>query len=140
MTARRQEYQSESIEVTFDPGKCIHSAFCLRGAPDVFDVSRRRWIRPELADADRVAMVVQRCPSGALTYKRLDGGDDERPRSPAAILPAPNGPLHIRGDILLLDNDGQPVEAMTRVTLCRCGQSARKPFCDNSHLRTGFAS
>jgi uncharacterized Fe-S cluster protein YjdI len=61
-----QTYESEGIVVTFDPNICRHTGVCLRGLPDVFDVGRKRWIRPELAPAEDVRAQVARCPSGAL--------------------------------------------------------------------------
>jgi len=56
--------------VTFDPNVCTHGGTCLRGLPAVFDLSRKRWIRSELASPDEVAAQVGRCPSGALHYQR----------------------------------------------------------------------
>jgi len=56
--------------VTFDPTLCIHSGNCVRGLPAVFDVGRRRWVRPEAATADQVAAQIARCPSGALKSYR----------------------------------------------------------------------
>jgi CDGSH-type Zn-finger protein len=55
------------------------------------------------------------------------------------ITPYPDGPLILRGQFIITAPDGQPVPAGRRtVALCRCGQSADKPFCDGSHARTGF--
>ncbi|QBD78597.1 CDGSH iron-sulfur domain-containing protein [Ktedonosporobacter rubrisoli] len=54
-----------------------------------------------------------------------------------------NGPLYIQGakGLILLDSEGDPFElADDEVALCRCGQSRNKPFCDDSHIRTGFQS
>ena len=69
----REEYRTDSIVVSFDPALCIHVAECLRGAPDVFNTLRRPWVQPEAALPEALAEVVQRCPSGALQYERLDG-------------------------------------------------------------------
>jgi uncharacterized Fe-S cluster protein YjdI len=66
VTKRLQVYETDEITVTFDPEICIHSGVCVRGLPTVFDVNRKRWVRPELAPADEVAAQVARCPSGAL--------------------------------------------------------------------------
>ncbi|HTO72879.1 MAG TPA: (4Fe-4S)-binding protein, partial [Gemmatimonadales bacterium] len=63
---RLQIYEAEGIKVTFDPGICRHSGICVRTLPAVFDVNRRRWVRPELATPEEVAAAVARCPSGAL--------------------------------------------------------------------------
>ena len=52
------------------------------------------------------------------------------------------GPLVLEGDFKLLDPEGAelPLAAGARVALCRCGASARKPFCDGSHNRVGFGA
>lgn len=67
---RQQAYETAEIMVTFDPTRCVHSGICVRGLPAVFDVRRKRWIRPEAASASEVASQVARCPSGALQYLR----------------------------------------------------------------------
>ena len=74
MTTRLQTYETPGITVTFDPSICIHSGICVRGLPQVFDVGRRRWVRPELAGAEAVAEQVRRCPSGALQFRMPDPG------------------------------------------------------------------
>ena len=70
MPRRLQVYQSPDITVTFEPARCFHSGNCIRGLPEVFDVRRKRWIRPEAASAEAVAAQVARCPSGALQSYR----------------------------------------------------------------------
>jgi uncharacterized Fe-S cluster protein YjdI len=65
-----QTYHAPGITVTFDPNVCVHSGVCVRGLPLVFDVKRKRWVRPELASPDEVAAQVARCPSGALQCTR----------------------------------------------------------------------
>lgn len=67
---RLQTYETPDVTVTFHPALCQHTGICLRGLPDVFDVHRRRWVRPELAEADAVVAQVARCPSGALQAVR----------------------------------------------------------------------
>jgi uncharacterized Fe-S cluster protein YjdI len=63
---RLQTYEAPGITVTFDPNLCCHSGICVRGLPAVFDVTRKRWVRPELASPEDVEAQVARCPSGAL--------------------------------------------------------------------------
>ena len=69
-----QTYEAPGIVVTFDPNLCRHSGVCVRGLPSVFDVSRKRWVRPEFATPAEVAEQVARCPSGAL-QSRLTATD-----------------------------------------------------------------
>jgi len=60
--------------------------------------------------------------------------------SDVKITAMPNGPYVVEGLVQLVDGRGQVVDVSTRprVALCRCGQSANKPFCDGSHARVGF--
>ena len=69
MTKRLQVYETPEITVTFDPGVCIHSGVCVRGLPAVFDINKKRWVRPELATSEEVRAQVARCPSGALKIR-----------------------------------------------------------------------
>jgi uncharacterized Fe-S cluster protein YjdI/CDGSH-type Zn-finger protein len=133
----RKVYRGRDIEVSFDLDICIHVGECLRGQPQVFKLDRRPWTLPDMGDADEVAEVVRRCPSGALLYKRLDGGSEEEPDVPATVTPMRNGPLLVTGKIEVRHEDGA-VETLPRATLCRCGQSQHKPFCDNQHIAAGF--
>ena len=75
--AKLQVYETPGITVTFDPSACIHSGVCVRGLPLVFDIKRKRWVRPELATPADVAAQIARCPSGALQYRLpADAGGD----------------------------------------------------------------
>ena len=135
-----RSYEGDGITVLFDGARCIHAAECVRGLPSVFDADARPWVQPKGADADAVAAVVHRCPSGALTYERTDGGPAEPiPLGPPQIRTVPDGPLYVRGDVAIHDAEGNRVQAGPRVALCRCGASKNKPYCDNSHLQSGFS-
>ena len=121
----------------YDKSRCIHAAECGRGLHPVFNGQNTPWIQPDAAHADEVAKVVTRCPTGALVYKRLDGGPAEAPSPVNTVFVAPHGPLYVRGDLVIRRADGTE-EKMTRVALCRCGASQNKPFCDDAHLAAGF--
>lgn len=135
----RRTYVGRDIEVSFDRDICIHVGACLAGLPDVFALRRRPWILPDASDVEAVAEVVRRCPSGALRYRRLDGGPDEVAPSPATVTPLRDGPLLVAGNLQVKRADGE-AEVLPRATLCRCGLSANKPFCDNSHLKSDFTA
>ena len=133
-----REYSNDRIVVTWEPELCIHTGNCVDGAPQSFDRDARPWINVEGADADHIAQVVARCPSGALHVRRLDGGSEETPDDPPTVRATRDGPLHVRGAIELRDEAGGVIRRDVRLSLCRCGASAKKPFCDNTHLRVGF--
>ena len=120
-------YTAPSVIVFYDRARCRHYADCVRGLPAVFDVTRRPWIRADLADAEAVAEVVRRCPTGALHY-RLAAGEPEAASRPTTVTRDPAGPLLVRGD-LVLDTPGGVLRE-TRAALCRCGRTGNEPFCD----------
>ncbi|WP_276259231.1 CDGSH iron-sulfur domain-containing protein [Haloglomus litoreum] len=126
------EYDGDAIDVTWDGERCIHARECVHGLPEVFDTDRRPWIDPDGADADEVARVVERCPTGALHFERADGSGETTPRRNTVTL-APDGPLYLRGDVVIEGDDGETRLQDTRVALCRCGASDNKPLCDGTH-------
>ncbi len=130
-------YTAPGVTVYYDARRCIHFAACVRGLPGVFDPAARPWIRAAGAEPSAVAEVVRRCPTGALHY-HLEGGAGEGPDAPTSITPLPDGPVVVRGDLIVQTPQGEQAE--TRVALCRCGQSANKPFCDGTHAKVGWTS
>ena len=94
------------------------------------------WISPDDATTtEGLVATAQNCPSGAIRYRRKDGGAEEGPPPVNLIQVRENGPLAFRGALSI---DGEAIGY--RATLCRCGQSQNKPFCDSSHKATGFAA
>jgi CDGSH-type Zn-finger protein/uncharacterized Fe-S cluster protein YjdI len=133
-------YASDSIEVSWEPRLCIHMQNCIRGLGEVFDPEARPWVRVDGADAERIAETVLTCPTGALHFRRFDGGPQEAAPAETTIEPRRNGPLFVRGNLRIVDEDGTVVREDTRLALCRCGASRNKPFCDGSHREIGFTS
>jgi hypothetical protein len=105
--------------------------------PKVFDRDRRPWIMADAASADEVEATVAQCPSGALRTRRVGASGPPR-YLPLEIRPSPKGPLLLRGDIRILDADGNVLYEGERAALCRCGGSSNKPFCDGTHKTNGF--
>lgn len=59
----------------------------------------------------------------------------------ATITPYRDGPLIVRGDFRLVDQDGAEIDpGRSTIALCRCGKSGIKPFCDGTHKRSGFSA
>ena len=132
-----EEVSSAQVTIRFDAGKCIHSRGCVLVRPDVFVPNvEGEWIHPEAARAEEVAELAHNCPSGAITYVRLDGGAQEAPPVVNLVRVRENGPLAFSAE---LEMAGETVPSF-RATLCRCGQSKRKPYCDMSHGTAGFTA
>ncbi|MFD7556265.1 (4Fe-4S)-binding protein [Streptomyces sp. NPDC059835] len=123
-------YEGKQITITYEVGRCLHAAECVRGLPGVFDSARRPWIQPDGAAAESAAEVIRRCPSGALQY-RLAEGPEEEPDRPTTVVRDSAGRLVVRGDLSVTTADGE-VRRETRAMLCACGVSANQPFCDLS--------
>ena len=132
------DYPGAAADVHWDGRLCIHISECGRAKNDLFVAGRQPWCQPDLVSPAEVADVVSRCPSGALTYDRKDGGPEESAESENVVTVMYNGPLYVRGD-LEVDGAASDMSGVRyRAALCRCGQSKNKPFCDNSHEAAGF--
>jgi CDGSH-type Zn-finger protein/uncharacterized Fe-S cluster protein YjdI len=126
--------KGEKLELTFEAKRCIHSRFCVTWAPQVFLANvKGPWIHPDAMPVERLVEVAHACPSGAIRYRRLDGQPQESasPVNLATLREA--GPYAFRAQLVI---DGVP--AGFRATLCRCGASKNKPYCDGSHHEIGF--
>jgi CDGSH-type Zn-finger protein/uncharacterized Fe-S cluster protein YjdI len=136
MNNTTQEYRGRQIIIRFDTSKCIHSRHCVLGNPKVFIANAPgEWIQPDAASCEEIVALVRTCPSGALTYERLDGGEQERAPLVNTVRLRENGPLAFHADMEI-----QGHSACYRATLCRCGASQHKPFCDNSHVAANFTA
>ena len=131
---RRKEYEGQDIVVSFDMGRCIHARNCFLKLPEAFDPGQRPWVQPDRAPVEEITAMIRTCPSGALAYRMKDGAGEAPPKiNRIAVLE--NGPLAVAGDLVA---DGGAAE--TRMTLCRCGLSKTKPYCDGSHAEGGFVA
>jgi uncharacterized Fe-S cluster protein YjdI/CDGSH-type Zn-finger protein len=129
-----KRYSNEEITVYWNPEKCIHSTNCVRGLPKVFDHDSRPWINMKGASSEEIMKTIDKCPSGALTYKKSDADNE----SSAQIRVTEKGPLLVDGDCLLIDRDGNTIAKKGPFALCRCGRSKNKPNCDGTHTIIGF--
>lgn len=125
-----------AIAIEFDASRCIHSRHCVLEAPTVFKANTPgEWIFPDTLEAERLAAVALNCPSGAIRFRRKDGGLDEGAPPVNTLKVRENGPYALAAELVIA---GAP--AGFRATLCRCGASKRKPYCDGSHAESGFVA
>jgi CDGSH-type Zn-finger protein/uncharacterized Fe-S cluster protein YjdI len=136
MSDEAQEYRGGKLVVRFDGKACVHARNCVLGRPEVFQANvPGPWIAPDAAAVEAVVSTALACPSGAITFERLDGGAAEQPPPVNLVRVRENGPLAVHAELQIA---GQP--ARHRATLCRCGASQNKPYCDASHVAAGFTA
>jgi CDGSH-type Zn-finger protein len=124
----------KSATIEFNGELCIHARRCVLSQPTVFKANvEGPWIDPDAASAEALMHVALNCPSGAIRVSR--GGANETNPKVNTISVRENGPLAINAEIMLA---GAPIG--TRATLCRCGESKNKPYCDGSHVAAAFAA
>ena len=132
---RQTDYEGEKILLKDDRSLCVHAGFCGNRITNIWNMV------PNAADTQvraQIMAMVDRCPSGALSFALDAAGDDVEPDLPREIAVIPDGPLWVSGGIPVERRDAQPLETRNRVTLCRCGASSNKPLCDGSHKEVGF--
>ena len=133
---RAVDHEGERIIVKDDRSLCMHAGFCGNRVTNIWKMVKET--RDSQVRAELMAMV-ERCPSGALSYSLEAGGDTVEPDLAEEVSVIPDGPLWVSGGVPVERRDGQPLEAHNRVTLCRCGASSRKPLCDGTHKKVGFS-
>ncbi len=146
-TASRQSYE-EQARLMQGPGLSLTDAKALCASARFCDPNGTVWRQVRRTDdaAVRTTFIRQvgNCPSGRLAAWEAATGKPIEPQLPVSIGliqdPAErvSGPLWVRGGIPVSSADGFRYEVRNRVTLCRCGQSKNKPFCDGSHVAAGF--
>ena len=120
--------EAKGLTLVFEGKRCIHSRQCVLTLPQVFRANvQGPWIAPDAAPVDEVVALAHTCPSGAIRYERRDGGPEERPPAVNVVRVRENGPLAFAAELAVAG-----VQQL-RATLCRCGASKNKPYCDGSH-------
>jgi CDGSH-type Zn-finger protein len=139
ISARRETWEGEANHVLYDDlSLCTHAGFCR-------NVKTGVWELVEEADdpesGEQFRAMVSRCPSGRLAYAILPDAEPVEPTfdpSPSIGI-MPHASIWVRGGLPVVSEDGTPYEVRNRQTLCRCGFSRNKPFCDGSHKDRGFS-
>lgn len=124
------------VSIIYEGKRCIHARHCVLDAPTVFKANTPgEWIYPDTVPVETVLGVAHNCPSGAIRYERHDGGEPEGAPPVNQLRLRENGPYAVHAPLTLAGRDDG-----YRATLCRCGQSNNKPWCDGTHATTGFVA
>jgi len=146
-TADRGSYENraktmtgEALILKDDESLCAAARFC--------DSHGSVWNQIELEDSSELHVLLEHevghCPSGRLVLIDKRNGEAIEPKLPQSIglvedpVEECSGPLWVRGGVEVIAADGKVYEVRNRVTLCRCGVSQNKPFCDGSHASAKF--
>jgi CDGSH-type Zn-finger protein/uncharacterized Fe-S cluster protein YjdI len=128
--------EGRDLTLHFEAQRCIHARFCVTGAPDVFLANvQGPWIHPDAMPVESLVAIAHACPSGAIRYERKDGRPNESAPPVNLLAVREAGPYAVRGEMRI---DGESVPF--RATLCRCGASKHKPYCDGSHHEVQFSA
>jgi CDGSH-type Zn-finger protein len=137
---RRKNYVGKEITIHDNRKICSHAAECVNNLRSVFKFDARPWIRPDAAETQQTINTIEKCPSGALSYS-INGVEyrDQNDRRPMLTV-LKDGPYAITGGIELVGDNIQFAEGFSKehYTLCRCGASNNKPFCDGTHRTVSF--
>lgn len=134
-----KEYQGKDITVVDNIGICSHAGECVKGSPDTFFNwdGEERISNPDNSDKEKIIETIKNCPSGSLSYK-IDSRLHNEFFSEEEVFVSKDGPLHIRGGVILDDPTKEELISKEHYTLCRCGASKNKPFCDGMHKKVNF--
>jgi CDGSH-type Zn-finger protein len=133
---RATRYPAPGVVVSDDRTLCSHAGFCSNKVTNVWKLVDGTATQDPVVRAQVMSMV-ERCPSGALSYVVPNEGEVE-PGLASEVALVPHGPLFVTGQVRTRLPDGTLLETRNRMTLCRCGESANKPFCDGTHIKVGF--
>lgn len=135
-----KEYSNEEVTVIWKPESCIHSTICWKnatGLPDVFQPNTKPWIKLEGGTTEEIIRQVDKCPSGALSYRLK--GEQSGVVSTNVVETLPNGPLLVYGNITVKHAGSEELKESKVTAFCRCGASSNKPYCDGTHVKINFS-
>ena len=134
---KRDNYVGAEITIHDNRGICSHAGLCTDGLPKVFLYGKEPWIDPNGATSEEIVRTIEKCPSGALSYSIAGVEHRDQDREPE-ITVAKNGPYVVTGGLELAGVIRGQEASEECYTLCRCGGSKNKPFCDGTHWSIKF--
>ena len=133
---KRHDYVGKEITIHDNRRICSHAKECVNNLPSVFKLGSKPWIDSDGSKVQDIINTVRKCPSGALSYSigDIEHRDPKEQRDPIVTV-LKNGPYYITGGIDLIGENIEFGEGASKehYTLCRCGASENKPFCDGTH-------
>ena len=134
---RRESHAGKRITIHDNRGLCSHAGFCTDSLKSVFRMGSEPWIDADGASVEEIVATIRKCPSGALSYS-LDGVEHRDQAGEPAVTVTDHGPYAVTGGVELAGAPFGDGASREHYTLCRCGASKNKPFCDGSHWHANF--
>lgn len=134
---KRDNYIGKSITIHDNRGICAHAGHCTDNLSQVFRMKQEPWIDPDAATVDEIINTIKKCPSGALSYSIENTEYRDQDREPMVTV-TKDGPYAVTGGMELVDQVRGEQASEEHYTLCRCGGSKNKPFCDGTHWYIKF--
>lgn len=133
-------YDGPTVQMTDNPEYCVHARICM-----AYSTAWRLIRKSDNPEARDLAIhETMFCPSGRLKMwdKEEEAFIEPQLKPEIGLIEDPqkecSGPLWVKGGIPVNGPDGTAYEQRNRVTLCRCGASSNKPYCDGTHLTVHF--
>jgi CDGSH-type Zn-finger protein/ferredoxin len=141
ISSKRKSYVGKKITIHDNRKICSHAAECVNNLPSIFRLNQRPWIDPDqetTETTEKIIETIKKCPSGALSYS-IDGIEYRDYDGKPLIKVSKDGPYLVSGGIELMGEIEFPEDvSKEHYTLCRCGASNNKPFCDGTHNSINF--
>lgn len=134
---KRAAYKGKGVTIFDNRAICAHAGVCTDNLQSVFLYGKEPWIDADGASVEKIIDTVRRCPSGALSYA-IDGVEGVPPPREQMVTVTDNGPYAVTGGVELMNTQFGDGASKEHYTLCRCGASKNKPFCDGSHWAVNF--
>ncbi len=134
---KRDNHVGKQITIHDNRGICAHAGYCTDNQSSVFKLNEEPWIDPDGATVKDIISTISKCPSGALSYTVDNVEHRDQDRKPMVTV-TKDGPYAVTGGIELVDQPLGEGASTEHYTLCRCGGSKNKPFCDGTHWHIGF--
>ncbi|OFX58639.1 MAG: hypothetical protein A2046_06890 [Bacteroidetes bacterium GWA2_30_7] len=151
MKSKDRKYTNGEITVFWKPALCDHSTICFRKLPKVFNPIERPWVNINGEPTNKIIEIVDLCPTQALSYMRNKDIKNEADESVSekeisstttenvtVLTVMKDGPLKVKGNFKIVEANGNTLEINGIATICRCGASSRKPFCDGKHREINY--
>jgi CDGSH-type Zn-finger protein len=135
-----QRYEGAQLDLFDEHELCAGAQFCHR-AGGVWELAE---VATDPKDKQMAIEIAGQCPTGRLVVCDKGTGKPLEPHFEKIIMVLEDpgrhcsGPLWVKGGIPIQSADGADYEDRNRVTLCRCGESRNKPFCDGTHISIKF--